>query len=304
MSKYSKLILLLLICLLGRSINARPQEVPSENTEEEAANNNTSSEEAASDTEKSEKNPNAEIIDSDSKLEEELEELIEEEEDDDYYEDYGWSEQIMKPIRNVGQTISNGVNAAAGFANAGADMANQWWNGSGDGEFDDYFENYDDANEQVNSWWDAHIEEAYEYDEDEEDTPDEAAKVEPKKAAVKSEDGNPAVDDEDYEDEDMYDYYDLYSAMRYPKPEESKWEAKQIHNPKDNRVQLQRMKSRQDMPYSMDDYFDFVVIAMCVVLLFIMLMAGVSRYQNQRYLKKTYGRKRLEGKEERRPLMD
>jgi len=49
--------------------------------------------------------PTAQDIKEDSELENELEELIEDEEDEDYYDDYGWGESIMNPIRNVGQSI-------------------------------------------------------------------------------------------------------------------------------------------------------------------------------------------------------
>ena len=237
--------------------------------------------------------PTAQDIKEDSELENELEELIEDEEDEDYYDDYGWGESIMNPIRNVGQSISNGVNVAAGAVNAGVDMANSWWVGSGDDDYDDYFENYDDANEQVNAWWDAHVDQEYNYDEDD-------GELEGKDILPKSAQQSDMEDDEDdYIDEDDYDYYDLYAAMRYPKPEESKIEAKQIHHPKDNKVVLNRMRSRADIPYGVDDYFDFVVIAMCVILLFIMMLAGISRYNNQRYLKRTYGKKN----DENRPLI-
>lgn len=286
------------LCCLVLLVNARPDpQNLSDVTDEEKAEINKPIE-VGDDSQ-----PTQEDIEEDSKLEEQLEEMIEDDEDDDYYDDdyNGWTDQIMNPIRNVGQSISNSVNGAAAIVNNGADMANNWWNGSGDEDYDDYFENYDDANEQVNAWWDAHIEEEYEYDED-----DDMEKMVDNDGG--DDDANRNIldeDDEDYDDyeEDLYDYYDLYSNMRYPKPEESKWEASQIHHPKDNRVQLNRMRSRQSVPYSVDDYFDFVVIAMCVVLLFIMLMAGISRYQNQRYLKKTYG-KRNSKDGEKRPLID
>lgn len=230
-----------------------------------------------------------EEIAKDTELEEELEEMIEEDEDEDYYDDdYGWSDTIMNPMRNVGQSISNGIAGAADLANGAVNQVNEWWQDDGDYE---YMEAYNDMDEQVNAWWDAHINTEYSYDEDElDDNDDERING----------DDDEDFDDDDYEDEDLYDYYDLYSQMRYPKPEENtKLEAKSIHKNSDNRVQLQRMKSRVDIPYGADDYFDFVVIAMCVVLLFIMLLAGVSRYQNQRYLKRTYGKKN----EENRPLI-
>merc|ERR1719487_1928128 len=99
--------------------------------------------------------------------------------------------------------------------------------------------------------------EQYEYDEKEED-----------KAKAES-------DETDLDDYDAYE--SIWDEIKYPKPEESKVEAKQIHKPSETRVVLKRMKSRNQQPYGIDDYFDFVVIAMCCVLLFIMMLAGVSR---------------------------
>lgn len=235
------------------------------------------------------------LDDSDSSIEDDIEDMMYDDEDDDYYD--SWQSTVMEPLRGVGQSISNTVNNAAQMLNAGADAAANWWNGgSGDG-FDDYdedfYENYDTAEDQVNAWWKEAMEQDYNYDEDDEDEVFDNVKSE-----VENTSDEDDYDDEDYDDDD-YDYYELYQAIKYPKPSESKVEASQIHHPKDNKIQLTRMRSRTDMPYAVDDYFDFVVIAMCVVLLFIMLLAGVSRYNNQRYLKKTYGKK----SEERTPLI-
>lgn len=193
------------------------------------------------------------------------EELQKEEELEDYY-DYTWKEQLMAPIRNVGQIVSENIAGAASSINTGLSAANDWWDGgSGDTDYEAYENEYD----QVNNWWDAMEQEQYEYEEKEEDAKKEAS-------------------DDEMDDYDAYE--SIWDEIKYPKPEDSKVEAKQIHKPSETRVVLKRMKSRQQQPYGIDDYFDFVVIAMCVVLLFIMMLAGVSRYNNQRYLKKTYGR--------------
>lgn len=191
----------------------------------------------------------------------------ESEELDDYY-DYGWKEQLMAPIRNVGQSVSKSVAAAADSINTGINAANDWWDGgSGDHDYDPYEDEY----EQVNNWWDAMEQETYEYNEG-------------------ATDAKPAAKDKEEAPEDYSDYNDIWDEIKYPKPEESKVEAKKIHRPSETRVVLKRMRPRDKQPYGLDDYFDFVVIAMCCVLLFIMMLAGVSRYNNQRYLKKTYGR--------------
>jgi len=199
------------------------------------------------------------------------EELQKEEELEDYY-DYTWKEQLMAPVRNVGQMLSGGVKGAADSINTGLSAANEWWDGgSGDADYEPYENEYD----QVNNWWDAMEQEQYEYEEKEEVKP--KAKVE-----------GAEVDETDMDDYDAYE--SIWDEIKYPKPEDSKVEAKQIHKPSETRVVLKRMKNRNQQPYGVDDYFDFVVIAMCVVLLFIMMLAGVSRYNNQRYLKKAYGR--------------
>merc|ERR1712048_30430 len=223
-----------------------PEEKPAETTSEKPAEADKPADEAAESTEG----------------DRESEEL------DDYY-DYGWKEQLMAPIRNVGQSVSNGVAAAAESINTGLNAANDWWDGgSGDHDYDPYEDEY----EQVNNWWDAMEQETYEYNEG-------AAEEKPKE----SKEGETGEDD-------YADYNDIWDEIKYPKPEESKVEAKQIHRPSETRVVLKRMRPRDKQPYGLDDYFDFVVIAMCCVLLFIMMLAGVSRYNNQRYLKKTYGR--------------
>lgn len=197
------------------------------------------------------------------------EELQKEEELEDYY-DYTWKEQLMAPVRNVGQMLSGGVKGAAESINTGLSAANEWWDGgSGDADYEPYENEYD----QVNNWWDAMEQEQYEYEEKEE-------KPKPVEGAE--------VDETDMDDYDAYE--SIWDEIKYPKPEDSKVEAKQIHKPSETRVVLKRMKNRNQQPYGVDDYFDFVVIAMCVVLLFIMMLAGVSRYNNQRYLKKAYGR--------------
>ena len=93
------------------------------------------------------------------------EELQKEEELEDYY-DYTWKEQLMAPIRNVGQMVSGGVKAAAESIDTGLSAANEWWDGgSGDTDYEPYENEYD----QVNNWWDAMEQEQYEYDEKEED---------------------------------------------------------------------------------------------------------------------------------------
>lgn len=276
----SKSLLILQITLLG-IITARPQEEINKNVEaDDSTSNDETDPEIASEVEK------------DVELEQELEEMMEEDEDEDYYEDYGWSDSIMNPMRKAGQSISNGVAGVAGMANNAASSLNEWWADEDDDY--EYMEAYNDMDEQVNAWWDAHINEEYNYDEEDDDdlTQEEEYQKDDVNAnaeAQTSEEGED-YDDDDYED-DMYDYYDLYSQMRYPKPESVEIQPKAIHKNVENRVQLQRMKSRVDVPYGADDYFDFVVIAMCVVLLFIMLMAGVSRYQNQRYLRAKYGKR-------------
>lgn len=202
--------------------------------------------------------------------------------DDDEFDDYySWQDRIMNPVRNAGQKISDTVGGAANVVNDGVNAAADWWNGEDDYDYDD---DYADDQEQVNAWWDKMQEAEYNYDDIDDGSEDENDN--PPKPAESVED----LDDlDDYEEED-YDYYDLYNTIKYPKPEDSKQEAKNIHHPKDNKITMPRMRSRVKQPYSVDDYFDFVVIAMCVVLLFIMLLAGVSRYNNQQYLKKAYGR--------------
>jgi len=241
-----------LIALSGGLVSARPQEAPA--AVEPVAD--AAPVEAAAD------------VDAPTITEEELQK---EEELEDYY-DYTWKEQLMAPVRNVGQMLSGGVKGAAESINTGLSAANEWWDGgSGDADYEPYENEYD----QVNNWWDAMEQEQYEYEEKDEDKPKE--KVE-----------GAEVDETDMDDYDAYE--SIWDEIKYPKPENSKVEAKQIHKPSETRVVLKRMKNRNQQPYGVDDYFDFVVIAMCVVLLFIMMLAGVSRYNNQRYLKKAYGR--------------
>jgi len=232
----------------------------------------------------------------DENIEESLETSLDQEENVDYYDD-NWTDTLMNPIRNVGQTISDTVQGAANMINAGADQVNKFWGDDEDEDYDDdYYDNYDRDQDQVNAWWDAQQEVEYSSyagdDDDKKESTD-------KKEDTETEDEKVFDDEEEMFDDDEYDYDDLYQAIKYPKPSESKVEPSQIHHPKDNKVQLSRMKSRLDMPYGVDDYFDFVVVAMCVVLLFIMLLAGVSRFNNQKYLRKTYGRK----SPERHPLI-
>jgi len=63
------------------------------------------------------------------------EELQKEEELEDYY-DYTWKEQLMAPVRNVGQMLSGGVKGAAESINTGLSAANEWWDGgSGDADY-------------------------------------------------------------------------------------------------------------------------------------------------------------------------
>ena len=290
-----KALLLFHFITLFTIITARPQPQEEDQNDADSQALSPDNDEPISNDQNDENDPEiASEVAKDVALEQELEEMMEEDEDEDYYEDYGWSDTIMNPMRNVGQSISNGVGAVAGMANNAASSLNEWW--ADDDDDYEYMEAYNDMDEQVNAWWDAHINEEYNYDEDDDDddlnNEEEYQKDENSNSEAQIGDNMDDDDDydEDYED-DLYDYYDLYSQMRYPKPEAVEIQPKSIHKNTENKVQLQRMKSRVDVPYGADDYFDFVVIAMCVVLLFIMLLTGVSRYQNQRYLRAKYGRK-------------
>ena len=50
--------------------------------------------------------------------------------------DYTWKEQLMAPVRNVGQMLSGGVKGAAESINTGLSAANEWWDGgSGDADY-------------------------------------------------------------------------------------------------------------------------------------------------------------------------
>ena len=122
-------------------VSSRPQE-------------NENSESAVSENSDSELPADSEITEEELQKEEELE---------DYY-DYSWKEQLMAPIRNVGQMVSGGVASAADSINTGLSAANEWWDGgSGDVDYEPYENEYD----QVNNWWDAMEQEQYEYDEKE-----------------------------------------------------------------------------------------------------------------------------------------
>jgi len=179
--------------------------------------------------------------------------------DDDDYDEYGWGmDEWMEPVRKVGQHLSDAVGVAADTINTGIDSFNDFWEG---GDEDDY-NYYDNEDDQVNAWWDRFKED--DYDEYEED---------------------------DYDDDEQF-----YDAMRFPKPAEGAHAKENIHPPNKQPIQLKKMGNRRNNPYQVEDYFDFVVIAMCCVLLFIMLLGGVSRYNNQQYLKKKYGRNSLESK--------
>merc|ERR1711912_152178 len=121
-------------------VSSRPQE-------------NENSESAVSENSDSELPADSEITEEELQKEEEL-------------EDYSWKEQLMAPIRNVGQMVSGGVASAADSINTGLSAANEWWDGgSGDADYEPYENEYD----QVNNWWDAMEQEQYEYDEKEED---------------------------------------------------------------------------------------------------------------------------------------
>lgn len=178
--------------------------------------------------------------------------------DEDDYDEYGWGmDEWIEPVRQVGQHLSDAVGAAASSINSGIDTFNDFWEGG-----DDDYDYYDNEDDQVNAWWDRFKEDDYdEYDGD------------------------------DYDNDEEF-----YGAMNFPKPAEGGHEKDKIHPPNRQPIQLKKMGSRKNNPYQVEDYFDFVVIAMCCVLLFIMLLGGVSRYNNQQYLKRKYGRNSAESK--------
>lgn len=223
---------------------------------------------------------------------------------DDFYE-YSqinkW-DKVMQPVRNVGQTISKGVNKVA--------------NMFVDGNYDYYEENdddndyyaYDDVDKQVNAWWDAHIDADYDDYGDLEDyigDNDEAGDSKGAEDNINDNDNDTEEYYDEYEDEDYDDYYisDLLNSIKYPKPDNSKVDTNKIHHPKNDVVKMKGMIPRKDIGYNSSDYIDFAIIAICVILLFGMMAGGVSKFNDQAYLRRTYG-KRKDQSGEKKPLIE